>query len=136
MSDVLDRPYLTGPGWWELLDNLFEQVKSLDPNVQLDFKEKHGICQVDFTTESTEHFNEIAKLTVAAEAKSASICELCGCLGGRVDRQNWYMTLCDRCAALSASERREMDRKVVEHYHRKKAARLLFGILPTDADKA
>lgn len=116
----MERPYPVGPGWWALLDDLSERVKALDPEAQLDYKEKYGVCQVDFATESTEHFNEIAQLTSAAEDKSAGICELCGGPGGRVDRQNWYMTLCDRCAVLNASERREMDREVVERYHRNK----------------
>lgn len=113
----MERPYLVGPGWWPLLDDLSEQAKNIDPQVQLDFKEKYGVCQIDFTTESTEHFNEIAKLTSDAEDKSAGVCELCGGPGGQINRQNWYLTLCDRCAALSGPERREMDREVVEQYH-------------------
>lgn len=129
----MDRPYLVGPGWWLLLDDLVERLKALDPKVQLSFKEKYGVCQIDFVTESAEHFNEIAKQTNAAEDRSSCICEVCGDVGGRVNRQNWYLTLCDRCASLDALERRKVYAETEERYYRQKAAESLFGILPTDA---
>ena len=159
---MLNRPYDVGPGWWPLLDDLVERLKALDPEVQVSFKEKYGVCQIDFVTESAEHFNEIAKQTNAAEDRSGSICEVCGGVGGRVNRQNWYLTLCDRCASLNALERRKVYAETEERYYRgshtrhgqpqdreevrckklkdflstddrQDVAQSLFGILPPDA---
>lgn len=109
--------YPVGPGWWPLLDEVCADVKALDPEVQLSFKEKYGTCQIDFITESTEHFNAIYRLTDEAEQTSKTICEFCGHPGHLHEERSWLQTLCERCAALDPLERRKVAEDAKELYY-------------------
>lgn len=110
-------PYPVGPGWWPLLDEVSAQVKELDPEIYLSYKEKYGTCQIDFVTESTEHFNEIIKLTADAEEASKTICEVCGQPGEIRTQNRWLTALCDRCASLNPSERWKVASEAEQRYH-------------------
>lgn len=112
-------PYPVGPGWWPLLDDTVAKLRALDPEVQLLFKEKYGTCQIDFITESSEHFNEINRLTADAEDASGHVCEFCGQPGQLREERRWMQTLCDRCAALDPLERRKVAEDTKAQYFRK-----------------
>jgi len=110
--------YPVGPGWWTLLDETAAKLRSLDPEVQLLFKEKYGTCQIDFITERPEHFNEINRLTEEAEDASRHICEVCGHPGQLREERAWMQTLCDRCAGLDSLKRRKIAEEMKEQYFR------------------
>jgi len=114
----MDHKYPVGPGWWPLLDDVSAKVKALDPDVRLSFKEKYGTCQIDYITESTEHVDEIFRLTDEAEEVSKTICEFCGQPGQLRENRSWLQTLCDRCADLDPLERRTVaDETEGRYYH-------------------
>lgn len=106
--------YPVGPGWWPLLDEMVEKLRALDPEVELMFKEKHGTCQINYCTESSEHFNAIRKLTDEAENASKTICEICGQPGYLRNDHGWMQTLCDSCAGLTLPERYVLVEKMVK----------------------
>ncbi|MCB0927258.1 MAG: hypothetical protein KDB70_04920 [Mycobacterium sp.] len=85
-----------GPGWHPLLLELTETLSKVDPTVRYTFiKQKCGGLSV-----FVGHGNDAASDAIAeAEAKSLSICELCGEPGSLLARQGWYRTLCPGCAA-------------------------------------
>lgn len=90
--------YPVGPGWWPLLEEMETKIRALDPEVQLLYKEKYGTLQVNYITESPEHFHEIARLTQEAEKASETICESCGQPGRLREQNRWFAARCDRCA--------------------------------------
>lgn len=90
--------YPVGPGWWPLLEEMEKKIRTLDPEVQLLYKEKYGTLQVNYITESPEHFHEIDRLTREAEKASETICESCGQPGRLREQNRWFAARCDRCA--------------------------------------
>ena len=88
----------TGDGWLKLVDDLSYKIQERCTQegytdvVATQVKEKYGSLRfyinhgVDF----------IYELIDAAEAKSMSICELCG-NPGELYTDGWYITRCDEC---------------------------------------
>jgi len=84
-----------GPGWYDLLDNLFKNIKvaNKSPLFQIiQVKEKFGTLRVycNFSTDIIEDLIELA------ECRSSRTCELCGKYGKRRGK-GWISTLCDLC---------------------------------------
>jgi len=132
---MMDRPYLVGPGWWPIIDCFMKKAHRIDPSCTVEVKEKFGTLRTDILTENDDTREALYQIAQQMEQAAQGVCESCGAPGKIRKKLGWYLTLCDRCAGLNASERRQVDREVVEHYHRQKAAESLFGILPPDADK-
>lgn len=159
----MEWPYLVGPGWWALLDQQFTRMREIDPEVDVDVKEKYGMARVDFGTEKDGAFEPLHKIALETEEQSGHICEICGQPGTVVNERGWLSTLCGRCAALDDKSRWEIREETEEQYHRGSHARhgepqsredvrskkldaflseddregmakSLFGILPPDAD--
>ncbi len=131
----MDRPYLVGPGWWSIIDRYMEEAHTIDPDCTVEVKEKFGTLRADIMTENDDTRKTLYQIAQQMEQAANGVCEACGGPGRPVSKSGWYLTLCDRCASLSAVERRKVDREVVERYHREKAAQSLFGILPPDAEE-
>lgn len=131
---MMDRPYLVGPGWWPIIDRFMDEAHRIDPGCTVEVKEKFGSLRADIMTENDNTREALYQIAQQMEQAADGVCEACGAPGRAVKKLEWYLTLCDRCADLNASERRKADREVVERYHRDRAARSLFGILPPDAD--
>lgn len=157
----MDWPYLVGPGWWELLDQQFARMREIDPEVEVDVKEKYGMARVNLTTEKDGAFESLHKIALETEEQSGRICEICGQPGKVVNQRGWLSTFCDRCAALDDKARWKIREETEEQYYRssharhgepqgreevrekklqdflsdnrQKAAESLFGILPPDA---
>ncbi|SHX65710.1 hypothetical protein [Mycobacteroides abscessus] len=85
-----------GKGWHGLLLELTATLAEVAPDARFTFiKAKCGSMSVFI-----EHGNQAAWDAIAeAEAKSLSICELCGEPGSLLARMGWYRTLCPGCAA-------------------------------------
>jgi hypothetical protein len=84
-----------GDGWYNLLDNLFREMKRSKPSPRLiinQVKEKYGTLRVygyDFN-------KRIEKLIDQAEDLSAITCERCGAYG-KLYTEGWCVTLCPKC---------------------------------------
>lgn len=114
----MDRPYLVGPGWWELLDQQFARMREIDPEVNVDVKEKYGLARVDIGTEKDGAFEPLHKIARETEEKSGHICEVCGAPGKIINRHSWLTTMCDRCAALDDKALRPIYEDMAERYFR------------------
>lgn len=85
------------PGWWPILDRYVPKILEADPEAQLYIKEKFGYLRIGVASYKIDIQQHI-DWENAAEVESATVCEYCG-QPGRIRRdQNWYQTLCDRCA--------------------------------------
>lgn len=114
----MDRPYLVGPGWWELLDQQFARMREIDPEVDVDVKEKYGLARVEFSTEKDDAFEQLNKIARETEEQSGHICEICGQSGAVVKQGGWLSTLCDRCASLDDKALRPIHAETEERYFR------------------
>ena len=83
-----------GDGWFDLIDELSAKIEPLGA-VATQVKEKYGTLRF-YAHAPTKTANEVFDLVDEAEAKSATICELCGkpgeTLGG-----GWLKTRCEEC---------------------------------------
>ena len=91
----------TGPGWYALVADIDRRLGTLDPSYSVEqVKSKYGaLCYYYYTTRRGDVSAAMDAVVDKAEELSTSICELCGrpgCL--RVDRTDWYATLCPECA--------------------------------------
>lgn len=111
LPESLPQPRIpsgVGSGWWPLIEQLHQDILTIDPDYQLDqAKEKLGLLRF---YASSNKWSEISPLISAAEGKSASICERCGAEGKLRTDEWWVKTLCDnhhaeRTAAKAAGER-------------------------------
>lgn len=76
-------------GWYELIDNLFENLS--EGIILLQVKEKFGGLRVYYAGGTKED----NKLIMEAESKSVKICETCGKTGELHNNGGWYSVLCD-----------------------------------------
>lgn len=84
------------PGWWPILDKYIPQIKAIDPNAEIEVKEKLGTLRIWVGSLMDDHapFN---KIELAAEEESCTVCEYCGAPAKRRTNRRWIVTLCDRC---------------------------------------
>jgi len=81
-------------GWFELLDNLMDEIKKIDVNRSVSVhqvKEKFGGLR--FYIEGGNE--EVDNLIDEAEEKSYKICEICGKEGELCVASHWYKTVCN-----------------------------------------
>ena len=88
------------PGWWPILDRYVPKILSLDPNVQLYIKEKHGVLRIEMSS-SLIDIDKHIEIENAAEPASSTVCEYCGRPGKLRTNRSWLSTLCDRCNHLN-----------------------------------
>ncbi|MFJ8932076.1 MULTISPECIES: hypothetical protein [unclassified Streptomyces] len=93
-----------GPGWHRLLEDLHEQLHAMHPRYEVgDLKEKLGGVRIKITGVSDAARSQVQALVIAAEVRSASVCEFCGA-PARCRRRNdaasgWIKAVCDSCHA-------------------------------------
>jgi len=87
-----------GDGWFELIKELCEKLKTLNLKVflVLQVKEKFGGLRFDIGPIETEKADEAFRLIEEAEVKSLTVCEECG-KPGKPNKTGWIKTLCDDC---------------------------------------
>jgi len=103
MFEYLWRPPECNGGWYELLDKLMSdlecRIAESDEKVVLkvrQIKEKFGGLRFYADVECSKEMGEaLALLIREAEAKSYSICEVCGSEGRLRRERVWMRTLCD-----------------------------------------
>jgi len=82
---------LTGPGWNDIIFNLHNQLKQLDPHYRvMQVKEKFGTLRYYIHTDNNEAHNII----IEAETASSHTCEQCGRPGTLHTTRRWLKTLC------------------------------------------
>ena len=114
----MDRPYFVGPGWWPIIDHYMEQARAIDPECTVEVKEKYGTLRADIITHKDVDRDALYQIEQAMEDASETVCEICGGPGGLKNMQNWYLTLCPKCASLDALERRKVYEEATERYFR------------------
>ena len=91
--------HAVGPGWQALIEQLHADLLAIAPDYQIaQIKEKFGGLRyyVDCTPEQTWAITEqMDGLINAAEAKSVTICEVCGKPGTLQVERSWMKTLCE-----------------------------------------
>lgn len=86
-----------GPGWGGLIEKLVDELFKLGWDGGLNqVKEKFGGLRFYTGACSNEQYEAIT----AAERESLRTCEQCGAPGGFVDKDGWYLTLCEKCSTL------------------------------------
>lgn len=94
-----------GKGWFNLLMELTKKIEPLLEAYQRDFpdeevpaavqvKEKFGTLRFYMSYET----EEMSDLINQAERQSATTCENCGSLEGKLQGTGWVKTLCDECS--------------------------------------
>lgn len=83
-----------GDGWYDLISNTLEELKSLNQNVKIiQIKEKFGLLRM-----YVDGGSKAGKIVFDAERRSAAICERCGEPGVTSNNKNsWVRTLCEKC---------------------------------------
>lgn len=84
------------PGWWGILDTYIPQILAIDPNAEIEVKEKLGTLRIWVGSEIDDH-SPFHKIEEAAYLASGTVCECCGAPGQRRTDRRWIETLCDRC---------------------------------------
>lgn len=96
-----------GPGWYPLIIELDEKIAEIAPNyVVAQVKEKFGTLRYYFSVygDETAKYDEVDSIIDEYEARSGTICELCGADGEMKVRRYWYQTLCSECAEKNGYE--------------------------------
>lgn len=88
------------PGWWPILQEYIPQILAIDPEAQIEVKEKFGTLRIWVGSETVEDCSVFDRFVNAAEEASKTVCEICGA-PGRLRKKRWIQTLCDDCAELS-----------------------------------
>ena len=103
-----------GPGWNDLLLQLFERLFALGWDGKLsDCKEKFGTLRFHFSLDRSQHIDDCMwDIVQEYEQRSATICEFCGHFpaSARHDR-HWIKTMCDECRAKDGAENPTMYKK-------------------------
>lgn len=84
------------PGWWPVLDKYLPQILAIDPEAQIEVKEKFGALRIWIGSETVDDHSVFDPIVEAAEEASRTICERCGA-PGRPRKRRWIQTLCDHC---------------------------------------
>lgn len=115
---AMSRLYDVGPGWWPLLDQKMPELERLLPDTDFSFKEKFGLCRVEFflLTEDKGLLDKAWELAEEIQKASGHICECCGRPGTLRTGRRWVMTLCDRCAELDSKGRGQMADQTEREY--------------------
>lgn len=85
------------PGWWSILDIYIPQILAIDPDAQIEVKEKFGTLRIWVGSETVDDCSVFDPFIQAAEEASKTVCEICGS-PGRIRKKRWVQTLCDECA--------------------------------------
>lgn len=81
------------PGWHVLVAELNHQLREIDPDVPVrQVKEKLGRLRVYLG--ASEKADELEAAVLAAEARSVTVCDLCGA-PGQLHQDGIYRTRCD-----------------------------------------
>lgn len=104
-----------GPGWWSFIDICMARINEIDPDCEMELKEKHGILHAH-TRSKIKDKTAIYEIEHEMEKWSETVCECCGADGKLVEQDSWLYTLCDRCAALNSSERRRIEEQTMRKY--------------------
>ena len=101
MNQKLKEAYENvSPGWWALLDKYLPQIWAFDPDCVLSIKEKYGTLRIwPHKIRDGISWKELRRICTEAEEESRTVCEICGDPGHLRTDQDWWETLCDRCAA-------------------------------------
>lgn len=92
-----------GPGWYEIVFRLNEDLAALDPNYSIaQVKEKFGGLRY-YININPEVGAEANRLIDIAECESENTCETCGNAGVLRTDLYWMRTLCDRDYQASKS---------------------------------
>lgn len=88
-----------GEGWYPLVEPLFKYIEEYNKTAEtpievIQVKEKFGGLRF-YTSAGTKELHDMID---EAEAKSYTICEMCGKPGKTRSRYHWLCTLCDECA--------------------------------------
>lgn len=84
-----------GPGWYDLIVRLDEDIAKLDPNYTIaQVKEKFGGLRYYIDTINPDVAAAAQLLVGAAERKSEETCEVCGEPGELSTKTSWYKTVC------------------------------------------
>lgn len=87
-------------GWWPILDKYVPLILAIDPEAQIEVKEKFGMLRIWVGSETLEDCSVFDPFIEEAEEASKTVCEICGA-PGRLRKGRWIQTLCDDCAELS-----------------------------------
>lgn len=93
LLDKLDFGIECGPGWFDLIDKLCEDILKLDPTcIASQVKEKYGGLRFYCSSATDDVFDRIDE----AEVLSEHTCEVCG-EPGKLTGEFWLSTLCEKC---------------------------------------
>lgn len=99
LPPITERKYFgINNGWLGILQRLFETLIALGWDKSfINVKQKFGGMSVfiDNIPENGFHF------VIESERESFSVCEICGEPGERVNKKNWYYTLCQTHSDLN-----------------------------------
>lgn len=90
----------TGDGWFDIIDNLSEEITKIAPNVQaLQVKEKFGGLRfyIDGVDTDEKILDDVYRLINNAEDESYRTCEFCGSTENVTQTRGWISTLCELC---------------------------------------
>ena len=90
-------------GWYDILDNLCEDLSEFKGLVLAQVKEKFGRLTVYVNGTTDENWEEVHGLINDAALDSSETCEDCG-KPGKIRTGAWLITLCDDCEERSVEE--------------------------------
>jgi len=101
-ADICNTPYSIGEGWYDLVDQAFNQIKELLENgagsiTITEIKEKFGELRIYYILEDVHDTDAFAvsQFITEAETLSTRTCEICGEPGKTRDLP-YIVTLCDK----------------------------------------
>lgn len=93
------------PGWWPILDNYLPPILSIDPEAQIEVKEKFGALRIWVGSETIDDWGVFSPFIEAAEEASQKVCQICGAPGHCRPNKRWIQTLCDQCFEMEPKDR-------------------------------
>lgn len=93
-------------GWNDLIFDCHKRLLEIDENYKVaQIKEKFGGLRFYFDScKVPSAWGEMRKIVDDFEARSLSVCEMCGGSGSKVVLSNWIKTMCDDCYTKTAEK--------------------------------
>lgn len=107
-----------GPGWFDILDQLWKDLSEIEGVVLAQVKEKFAGLRVYLEPLNEEGYDKAQRLINEAEGKSFETCETCGEAGERRGG-GWIFTSCDECVSLDRDERWAVAEQIVSEIIKK-----------------
>ena len=95
-------------GWWTILDTYIPQILAIDPEAQIEVKEKFGTLRIWVGSETIDDWGVFSPFIEAAEEASKTVCQICGEPGYCRPNKGWIQTLCDRCFEMKPKNRYQL----------------------------